>query len=85
MQPDLLIVLAALDGGRPSHMESLPMQNYAVVEAATGKIINRIVLDADSEWVPPEGCSIVLEEGMTFEIGGRLRGSEYTPPTEQAK
>jgi hypothetical protein len=55
------------------------MATYAVLDAS-GNIINRIVLDDISAWIPEAGHSIVEEKGSPFEIGGTLVKDVYTPP-----
>lgn len=56
------------------------MSIYAVVETSTGAILNRIVLDQDSDWTPEDGHSIVEETTAVLEIGGKYVGGIYTPP-----
>lgn len=55
------------------------MSVYSVVDPS-GTIINNVVLDGGADWLPPEGCSIVLNDGQGYQIGGTLIGGHYTEP-----
>jgi hypothetical protein len=56
------------------------MSTFAIVETATGAILNRIVLEQDSDWTPQDGHSIVEETGDVLQIGGTYLSGTYTPP-----
>lgn len=45
-----------------------------------GLIVNRVIVDADSDWTPPEGHTVHEEVDGPFEIGGTTIGGVYTPP-----
>lgn len=57
------------------------MSTFALVEDATGAVVNRIVLDDPEEWTCPEDHHLVEETGSHFEIGGTIVGDVFTPPT----
>jgi hypothetical protein len=57
------------------------MTTIAIVDE-NGAIVNRVEVDADSEWSPPEGCTTV--DGSTFNIGGTYINGVYTPPPQPA-
>lgn len=56
------------------------MTTYAVIEDATGNIVNRIVLDDPGQWEVPAGHSIVDDTNSPMDIGGSFIGGVYTPP-----
>jgi hypothetical protein len=56
------------------------MAIYAVVEDATGLIVNSIVLDGPGQWQPPQGHSIIDDINHTMAIGGTYISGVYTPP-----
>jgi hypothetical protein len=51
---------------------------------AQGVVVNRIVLDAASDWLAPDGCTAVEETTTVYEVGGSLIGGVYTPPVAPA-
>lgn len=54
------------------------MTNRYAVVGATGVVVNVILWDAAPGWTPPEGCTVVEDQG--YAIGGALVGGAYTPP-----
>lgn len=52
----------------------------AIVETATGRVLNRIVVAEDSTWTPPEGCEVVDAEGGG-QIGDVWDGNVFQPRT----
>ncbi len=55
------------------------MKTLAVVEQSSGRIINRIVVDADVDWVAPSG-HLAIEEIVPMDIGGTYIDGAYAPP-----
>jgi hypothetical protein len=53
------------------------MATFAVIDA-DGNVVNSVELDEDSEWKPPDGCTVVRSEEAG--IGGKLFNGVYTPP-----
>jgi hypothetical protein len=58
------------------------MAIYAVIEEATGKIVNSIVLDDVDAWPVPEGHFIVEQTDVPLGIGGIYIDGVYTPPPQ---
>jgi hypothetical protein len=58
------------------------MADYAVIEQATGNVVNRIVLDDPTQWEVPEGHFIVEDTDDAINIGGTYVDGVYTssPP-----
>jgi hypothetical protein len=56
------------------------MATYCVVDTASGLILNRILLDAGSDWTPEVGHSIAAEGNTTLQISGTYIAGVYTPP-----
>lgn len=56
------------------------MTTYAVVDEATGIIVNRIVLDNSDQWEAPVGHILIEETGEPMAIGGSYVDGVYTPP-----
>jgi hypothetical protein len=56
------------------------MNTYAIIETATGTILNRILLDDASNWTPEDGHSVVKEDDESFAIGGNYLNGIYTAP-----
>lgn len=55
------------------------MTTYAVIDDATGEIVNRIVLVQRDDWTPDEGHSVVEETDGALEIGATYENGVYTP------
>lgn len=54
--------------------------NLAIVETTTRIIVNRVVLDDQSEWTPEDGYEAVADAEGQYDIGGTLVDGNYTPP-----
>ena len=54
------------------------MNNYAVVNAATGIVENIVVWDGAEEWAPDDGRLVVL--GAEAIIGGSYLDGVFSPP-----
>lgn len=52
----------------------------AVVIDSKGLIVNRIMLEEEADWPPPEGCTTAKEGDIAYAIGGTLIGGVYVPP-----
>jgi hypothetical protein len=48
-----------------------------------GEIINRVDVDANSKWSPPDGCFTLDERDTALEIGGFYRDGVYSPPKRE--
>lgn len=53
---------------------------YAVVDA-TGKIVNIVMWDGKTTFIPGEGFSLA-KAGEGFIIGGKIADGVYTPPVD---
>ena len=52
--------------------------NYAVINTDSGLVVNVVVWDGESEWIPPEGHEVVgLSTDSTIRIGS-IRESDGT-------
>lgn len=60
------------------------MGNYAVIDSATGDVINVVVVDDINNWRVPDGCHIAEQVGRGFAIGGKIHNGKYTAPPEIA-
>lgn len=57
------------------------MGNYAIVETATGIVLNTIVWDGGAELAPDEGCTVI--ETTTAGPGWTYKDGEFSaPPVE---
>jgi hypothetical protein len=54
---------------------------YAIVNEASGAVVNRCDVDSHDELFIPEGCVAVEETGTALFIGGTYIDGVYTPPT----
>lgn len=53
--------------------------NWAVI--IDGVVVNTIVWDGETYWVPPEGAMLVqIEDGVVAGIGWTYANREFTPP-----
>jgi hypothetical protein len=58
------------------------MARHAIIEDATGVVVNIIEIDDASEFTPAPGRSVVWSSMCSSaEIGGVYDGSGFTPPT----
>lgn len=55
------------------------MKTFAVIEQSSGRIINRVVVANDVDWVAPTG-HLAIEEAVPMDIGGSYIDGIYTPP-----
>jgi hypothetical protein len=58
------------------------MATYAVIDEATGEIVNRIALDPPPA---PEGFILVDDTASPMAIGGTYIDGVYTPPEQQLR
>jgi hypothetical protein len=56
------------------------IKSYAVVDAS-GAIINSVLWDGSSDWMPPKGCTAIQSD--TMQIGGTYIDGVYTAPEVQ--
>jgi len=54
------------------------MVKTAVIEIATGKVINVVELEPDADWNPPDGCEV--RDGGDCGPGWTWNGTEFLPP-----
>ena len=54
------------------------MDNYAIINELTGKVVNTVVLGKDSEWLPPDGCIAV--QSNIASIGWSYIHGEFMAP-----
>lgn len=59
------------------------MSVYAVIEIASGRIVNRIILDPATDWSVEGGFEIVQERLEPLQIGGRIVDGVYSPPESE--
>lgn len=56
------------------------MPRYLVVDRATKRIINVILLEDVDGWAPPEGHDLVEDVNEEADIDGEYDNGVYTPP-----
>lgn len=56
------------------------MSTFALVDDATGLVVNRIVLDNEIDWPIPIGRHLVEEVDASFDIGGVFKDGLYSAP-----
>ncbi|HIE4429966.1 TPA: hypothetical protein ACXM9H_000937 [Burkholderia multivorans] len=57
----------------------MTIQSYAIVES--GVVTNLVAWDGETEWMPPEGSTVVLVEPELFvSIGYTYDGKTFTKP-----
>jgi len=59
------------------------IMEYAVIDTATGDIVNRALLGDGAEWHPPDGHEIVQDDQRVMFIGGKYVGGQYTAPISE--
>ena len=57
----------------------MTQQTFAVLDQA-GLIVNRVFVEGDGEFTPPENHTAALDADNAYAIGGTLIGGVYTPP-----
>lgn len=56
----------------------MDVKNYAVIDEETNVIINVILWDGESNWVPPVGSYVVCIEGTEAGIGWKYENEQFT-------
>jgi hypothetical protein len=57
------------------------MARYAMVQDASGIVVNVIEWDGNTEtWTPPEGYTMVLDEPPSAGAGSTWDGEKFIPP-----
>ena len=55
------------------------MSSSYILVSAAGEIVNRIELEDDSTWSPPDGLTVILDT-VGMEIGGTHLNGVYSAP-----
>ena len=59
------------------------MTQYVLLDA-NKVILNKVMYDPSSDWKPPSGETIgEIPDNVTFDIGGKWDGTNYTAPVEE--
>ena len=59
------------------------MTQYVLLDA-NKVILNKVMYDPSSDWKPPSGETIgEIPDNITFDIGGKWDGTNYTAPVEE--